>query len=411
MPKRRAIPALAILAATLAACFGSPTASPSSAPEASTTPEPAATATAVPSPTYTAVSSPPSQPAEGCMDIADIDMTDLEVGLGSVDADGNGGSDGISVGQIGALMNVTRITELSGQKRSVTPPAETAPRRRGQVLGGDEFVAFPSAWFEGHLNPQAMISAQVTLTLEGEPPLDLATRFIPGNVNFDQVAVTVPDASGSGVLAVSMVWADPCFRYEASLTNEVDVVPLAATAGCALELRSYYDQVSALLGGAMTVGATPVHAFSPRNQAKFMTVGNPGIDAFILYAFDRDEPAIVAEPGSVLKIAQASSDVTVGDAATMDVWTRASVAKAVKDYPPIGVITVISRTGARQSDGTFRLRVPEDPGRYVAGVEMSYDSRCSSGTLWFVVNIDVVAPTPSATPPIGTEPPASPSPA
>jgi hypothetical protein len=47
----------------------------------------------------------------------------------------------------------------------------------------------------------------------------------------------------------------------------------------------------------------------------------------------------------------------------------------------------------------------------VAGVEMSYDSRCSSGTLWFVVNIDVVAPTPSATPPIGTEPPASPSPA
>jgi hypothetical protein len=138
MPKRRAIPALAILAATLAACFGSPTASPSSAPEASTTPEPAATATAVPSPTYTAVSSPPSQPAEGCMDIADIDMTDLEVGLGSVDADGNGGSDGISVGQIGALMNVTRITELSDQKRSVTPPAETAPRRRGPILGGHE---------------------------------------------------------------------------------------------------------------------------------------------------------------------------------------------------------------------------------------------------------------------------------
>jgi hypothetical protein len=42
-----------------------------------------------------------------------------------------------------------------------------------------------------------------------------------------------------------------------------------------------------------------------------------------------------------------------------------------------------------QADGTFRLQVPTGEGRSVAGVELAYDSQCSSGTLWFVVNIDV----------------------
>ena len=43
----------------------------------------------------------------------------------------------------------------------------------------------------------------------------------------------------------------------------------------------------------------------------------------------------------------------------------------------------------------FKFRVKWD-GRYVAGVTLNYDSQCSSGALWFVVNIDVTAPTPAA---------------
>lgn len=401
MPKRRAIPALALLAATLAACYGAPIASPSAAQPsaAASTPVPTTTA-AVPSPspsvrpTFTQLPAP----ADGCLPIDQTDVADIEVSLGSVDANGNGGDIGISVGRLGAMLEVARVTELSGQGRSIAPPAGELHHERGLLLGGHEFVAFPSTWFDGHLNPQAMVSASVSMTLERQAPIGLPTRFVPGNENFDQFAVTVPDAAGAGVLSLALVWADPCFRYEASATIPVDVVPLSVTAGCALGSETYFDQVAALLDGSLRVGSTAVHAFSPMNEAKFLPWINPGIDSFIVYAFDPKDPAIVAAPGTVLRIEQVSSDISTGNDMTLNVWTRASVAKAISDYPPHGTVLVLSRTPVKQPDGTFRLRVPEDAGRYVAGVTLTYDSQCSSGALWFVVNIDVVAPTPTGSP-------------
>jgi hypothetical protein len=394
----------------LGACAAAPSASvepsgatpsgqPSAQPTAKATPAPTLGATLPPStPSLLPTGTPLPPPAVGCIAIDDANLADLEVSLGSVDADGNGGDIGISVGRVGAILDVTRITELSGQGRSIIPQADQKPRERGLLLGGHEFIAFPSAWFDGHVNPQAMIAATVTLTLDGQAPIDLPTRFVPGNVNFDQFAVTVPDAAGQGTLAMDLVWADPCFRYEASTAIPVDVVPLSVTAGCALEQNAYYDQVAALLSGSLRVGSTTARAFSPRNEAKFAPWINPGIDAFVVYAFDRDDPAIIAAPGTALTIAQVAPGITLGKDMTLDVWTRASVARAVKDYPPHGLTLVLSRTPVKQADGTFRLRVPQAPGRYVAGVTLSYDSQCSSGALWFIVNIDVVAPTPTAAP-------------
>jgi hypothetical protein len=348
--------------------------------------------------------------ATACLTIDQVDLAAIEITLASVDEQGNGGDQGILPGRAGAIMDVTRVTELTGAGRSATPPAHERPHDRGLVLGGHDFIVFPSTWFDGHVNPLAMISARVTLDLEGQSSIELPTRFVPGNENFDQVAVTVPDADGRGTLSMEFVWADPCYRYEASTTIPVDVVPLSATAGCALEGQAYFDQLRALLGGSLLVGSATVHAFSPRNEAKFGPWYNPGIDAFIVYAFDRDDPAIVAAPGSALTLAQASSDITIGNDMTLTVWTRASVAKAIKDYPPFGTVVVLSRTPVKQADGTFRLRVPQDPGRYVAGVELTYDSQCSSGTLWVIVNIDVVAPVATPAPSASAAPAGAPSP-
>jgi len=407
MPKRRLIPTLAILAASVAACFGAPNASPS---EATGSPEVTAAATVTPTPHRTLGSSPDHSatpqpwitppPGISCLSLDQVDLSKMEVSLASVDEQGNGGDQGILPGRATAFMDVTRVTELFRGQRSAVPPTHERPGSRGLVLGGHEFITFPSTWFDGHDNPQTMISASAELTLDGQAPRDLATRFVPGNENFDQVAVTVPDASGSATLAMTLVWADPCYRYEASTEIAVDVVPRAETVGCALEAQAYYDQLHALLDGSLEVSGTAVHAFSPRNEAKFFPEVNPGIDAFPLYAFDREEPAIIAAPGTTLTIAQASPEITLSDDMTLTVYTRASVAKAIQDYPPQGAVLVLSRTPARQADGTFRLRVPQETGRYVAVVTVSYDSHCSSGTLWFVANIDVVAPAsaPTATP-------------
>lgn len=318
-----------------------------------------------------------------------MDFSNLEVTLGSVDEDGNGGAWGISVGRTYTGLQLTRITEVGGGQRSVTPPHQDVFDEGGQILGGHEFVAFPSMTFDGHQNPQAMISAKVTLTPALGTPIVLPTRFIPGNVNFDQVAVTVPDMSGRAALAFDFVWADPCFRYEGSHALDVEVVPLSATNGCVLESPEYFDQVRELLRASIKVGSVVPDAFSPMNTGKFSLVQNEGIDAIILYAFDPAQAALKASPGAVLRVERVSPDLVLADQMQLRVWTRASVAKAVKSYPPEGAVLTLSRTPAKQADGSFKLRVPEAPGRYVATVELTYDSRCSSGTLWFVVNIDV----------------------
>jgi hypothetical protein len=158
-----------------------------------------------------------------------------------------------------------------------------------------------------------------------------------------------------------------------------------------LDSSGYFEQIGDLLRHSIEVNSVSQHAFSPFNTSKFAPFENPGIDAIIVYGFDPDEPSITAEAGTALRIERVSDELTLGNEMNLWVWTRPSVAKAIKDYPPEGSVLVLSRTPVKHADGTFRLRVPQDPGRYVAGVELTYDSQCSSGTLWFVVNIDVVA--------------------
>jgi hypothetical protein len=379
----RRLSSIALAALMLGGC-GTDVQSPSPSP-------PGSTAVATPGPTRTPVAPPAPSLPTGCSGIDKVDLAGIEVTFGSVDEDGNGGEIGFSLGPTSGEMQVTRLTDRAGQERCSTPPSPELLDQRGQILGGHEFITYPSTSFAGHSNPQAMLAAKVTLTLDGGAALDLPTRFIPGNENFDQVAITVPDVAGPGVLRLKFVWADRSFRYEGSSTIAVNVVPLSATEVCVLDSSGYFEQIGDLLRHSIEVNSVSQHAFSPFNTSKFAPFENPGIDAIIVYGFDPDKPSITAEAGTALRIERVSDELTLGNEMNLWVWTRPSVAKAIKDYPPEGSVLVLSRTPVKHADGTFRLRVPQDPGRYVAGVELTYDSQCSSGTLWFVVNIDVVA--------------------
>jgi hypothetical protein len=400
MPKPNRRTSLAILSLILAGCTSGPLATgttpapnATSAANASATGAAAATATlgttAPPAPSFPANTPLPTVSVCSQLDVAG--PVPVEADLGSVDPLGNGGVHGFSVGHVPTGLHVTSVTELFGSKRSLAVKPRELYDMRGQVLGDVEFVTFPSVWWEGHQNPQAMISAAVTLTLKGGSPLPLKTRFIPGNVNFDQVAVTVPDVSGPGTLSIELVWADPCFRYEAARTMTVDIVQRSQTVGCALDQTGYFDQVRDELSDAIHVGGSLVVAGSPFNEARYLPFSNPGIDAFILYAFDPEAPATIAEPGQLLRVENRSTAVRLSDLSYW-VWTRKSVVTAVADYPPLGVVEVAHRTPSLQADGSWRLRAPTEPGRYVVGLDLTFESACSSGTAWAAMNLTVPAP-------------------
>ena len=385
---------LAIAALLAAGCGATPKSPAASTPApslpaiASSSVAPATDSLAPPStPPPNPTLAPLATPAPGCIALDDGDLTGLEVDLSSVYPSGSGGFGGFSVGHVNGALQVTRIEELSGQRRSAVPPPRRFSNGRGLMLGGREFVTFPSTWFDGHSNPQAMIDAQVILTLDGASPIDLPTRFVAGNENFDQVAVTVPDVSGPGSVELAFVWADACFRYEAAGTIPVDVVPIARTAGCELDERLYWDQLHAVLDGAITVAGTTPSVGSAFNESKFAPYVNPGIDAFIGYMFDADAPELTVAPKSTIRIESGKPRVHLAEKLTVVIWTRRSIADAVKDYPPQGAVRVFEGRLERQADGTYELPVPDEPGRYVAALSVKFDSPCSTGTLWSVVNI------------------------
>ena len=382
---------IAITAFVVAGCSANPVGSvaPTGAVASPTT---TAWATSQPTTRPTVVSSePPSEPTltPGCSSLDDLDVAGIEVDLSSVYPNGDGGFGGFSVGIVHGALDVTRIAELSGQRRSVVPPPRGVTNGRGLVLGGRAFVTFPSTWFDGHQNPQAMIGARITLTLDDAAPIDLLTRIVPGNENFDQVEAKVPDLAGAGTVELSFIWADACFRYEATGTVPVDVVPLAETAGCELDEVRYWDQLDTVLDGSIRVGTLKPPAGSAFNEAKYAPYVNPGIDAFIGYMFDPHGPEQIVEAGSILRIEAAKPRVHLQKKLQAVTWTRRSLAAAVRDYPPKDVVRVFEGRLERVADGSFELRVPEEPGRYVVGLSVEFDSPCTNGTLWTVANIMV----------------------
>ena len=305
---------------------------------------------------------------------------------------------GGSIGHFGIDLLVTRIEQRSAQPVSVIPPTrELNNDGVGLVLGGHEFLTSPSYYYEGYNPPITMESATVTLTLDGAQPIALPTRFVPGNENFNQVAVSVPDVAGHGRLAISMTWTDKCFRLEASGSLRVGVVSTSTTAGCALEEDAYWKQLESVLYHPLTVNSREVRTISPFNDSKYTPNGSPGIDAFIAYMFDKDDPAFAAAPGSALRVEATNPALTLTDM-TLAVFTRQSIAQAVKDYPPHGTVLVLERTPARQADGSWRLRVPDAPGRYVAAMTFQFESKCTTGEIWAVVNVEVSAPPATAAP-------------
>jgi hypothetical protein len=386
------LPILAIAALLAAGCGATPQPSPTISPPPHPSPERSATPeqTATPGPSLP-IPTPVPRPAAGCSALDDVDLGRIEVDLSSLYPSGNGGFGGFSVGHVNAQLQVTRITELSGQQRSAVPQPRHLSNGAGQMLGGREFVTFPSTFFEGSIGPQSMVDARVTLSLAGTSPIDLPTRFVRGNRNFNQVAVTVPDVAGPGDVTVAFVCDDACFRYEASATIPLDVVPLERYAGCELDEDLYWDQLRALLDGSIMVDGTAPSVGSPFNESRFAPYVNPGIDAFMAYMFDADAPELIVASGGTLRIDnQKPRRLDLAGKLNVVVWTRRSIVKAITDYPPKGIVEISQVRLERQPDSSYQLPVPAEPGRYVVGLSVKFESRCTTGTLWSVVNVATV---------------------
>jgi hypothetical protein len=200
----------------------------------------------------------------------------------------------------------------------------------------------------------------------------------------------VPDVDAAASVDLGIEWRDRCFTYSAMTSlRDVQLVSTTTTAGCSMKKKSYFDDLTAALAAPVAVGSGEARLVSPVNEAKYLPLISAGIDAHPAYAWDREGATVTAQPGEILVVSRDQPGFELLGM-TSTVWTRRSVAEATTDWPPQAPLeVVVQATPAREPDGSFRLRVPDEPGRYVAALTFGFDWTCATGQAWAVFSLDV----------------------
>ena len=385
----RRIRTLATAAFVLAAC-GSSVTSPSAGPQASSNasspseaPSPAPTRSFPTFPSFTPF--PPID--ERCVPVENIEPASPFVNAAS------------SIGKFNLDMQVTRIEELTGRRHVAAPPVrELGNDGVGLLAGGHEFLTSPSTYFGGATGPIHMESAKVTLTLDGAPPVELSSRIVPGNENFDQFSIAVPDRSGSGTISMEFTWTDQCFRLDARGSIRVEVASTSEVGDCALEQQAAWDQLSALVASGMQFGDINARLGEAYADGTYTDMAVEGDGPYALALFDRAAPTLKVSPGAKIGMNALDPALSLYPLAARPVpfMKRSAVITWLADGGIYGggpepKVLWQSELSPRD-DGSIRITAPKSAARYVAAIDLAFEYACGTGVVVSGIGVDVVAP-------------------
>lgn len=304
-----------------------------------------------------------------------------------------------SIGRLRIDLQVTRIEELTGGRHVAVPPSRDLDNDSpGLLIGGHELLISPSGYFGGHQGPSRMEAATVTLTLDGAAPVDLAWRIVPGNENFDQFAVAVPDVAGSGRILVDFTWVDACYRLHARGSVPVRVASLALVGSCAIEREAAWAQLSALTERGLLFGDAKARLAWAWVEGTYADMSYEGDGPYALAMFDAQAPALKVAPGASIDMDAVDPGLALFPKAAWPIpfMRRDTVIAWLADGGIYGGgpdPKVLSQSELTPLDaGAIRMRAPEATGRYVASIALGFEYACGTGTVIAGFGIDVVAP-------------------
>jgi hypothetical protein len=367
---------VASLAMAVAGCgtaVPSPTASGSQSPTASASASLVAATTTAPTPTPTNA----PRPNTACRNPASL-FGDRPYFV-SVDAD---------PGRTHLELQVTGVEAAWDSTTRVVPQPRTIEEGNGGILiGGREFTIWPEGYYSGAAGPFSMVAATATMTVEGQAPLDLPVRIVPGNENFDQFAIGVPDGSGSARLDLALHWVDQCFRFAAEASQEVTIVPLATTQACHLEANQWADDLAGLFDNGITVDASSQRLFPIAFNARYVNEGTVGDPPSWAVEWKQHSGGITAAKGDWLEVSDTVKrrHLVVMDAA---LFRRADALKVANDSTE-AVSALWNHRPTPRADGSFRIPVAAELGRYVLVIRFTFTSTCLTGAATSAFSLDV----------------------
>ena len=356
------------------ASAAAPTTFPSEGPPAS----PTASATPVPP---TPQSSGPLTIESSCTDLYDFEVPRVEVNP--------------EIGRFYAEFAPHRL--VPREHPEVTFEVESAPEiNAGVLVGGHDLRMKVWVWYSydvhGEIGPLEVRGSGATLRADGHDPIDLDVDIAARDVDaalWDVVVHDVPDWDARASLELSFRWRDRCFTYAARTPIDgIKLVGTATTAGCGMTERRYEDDFSAALKAPLQVGSGTARIVSPWSKARYLPIDYPGIDVHPAFGWDRDAAPIVAAPDEILIVRREAPGFELLDMGAVG-WTRKNFVDQSDVWPP-KLEAVFHRSPERQPDGSFRLRVPSEPGRYVVTLSFPFDWTCGTGDVWSVFSLDVV---------------------
>jgi hypothetical protein len=248
--------------------------------------------------------------------------------------------------------------------------------------------------------PIELVSLHLTVHTEGQQGLPIPIRWERrGVVTWDVVASGVPDVDGIASVEFAAEWTDRCFTYSGhARLDGVTLFSTTTTAGCRIspDQDMFWDELNDTFGDPIFVDGQPVDVFWQKAEARYVPVGGPGGDSAPAYAsWDRTAAPVVADPSAVLRVAQSTPEFELLTMMSY-FYDRADIIDALKvlgqTYPPPNPAAVFHREPPRQADGSFNLRVPKSPGRYMAWLDFTFSSRCATGRAWSVFSLTVQDP-------------------
>ena len=271
--------------------------------------------------------------------------------------------------------------------RIVPEPRTLVVDDSGLLLGGHEFTIWPAAVREYASNPQVMVAASSTLTPEGGTPIPLGVRIVPGNKNFDQFAIAIPDLDGRAQLDLHVQWKDQCFVFTATASQAVTVVPLSATRTCHLDQDHWIDDLAGVFDQGITVDSTMQRIFPIDLNARFANQGAGGDPPNFAVDWKAHPGGVSVAPGARLEIYDGAT-TRHSTAVDAELFTRADMLRVAADeaamVSPIWTLTPNPRT-----DGSFSIKAPSAAGRYVLEVRFDFTSTCLTGVATSVFSVDV----------------------
>lgn len=376
----------AAMALVLAACSNavtSPLPSPltsAKAPSPSLAPSPAPTGTFPTFPSFTPF--PPID--ERCVPVENIEPASPFVNAVS------------SIGKLFLDMQVTRIEELTGRRRVATPPARALDNDGvGLLVGGHEFLISPATYFGGATGPIHMESAKVTLALDGAAPVELSSHIVPGNEDFDQFSVAVPDLSASGTISMEFTWTDQCFRLAADGSIRVELASTSKVGDCALERQAAWDQLSALVASGLQLGDIKAKFAWARAEGTYTDMAYEGDGPYALALFDAAAPTLKVSPGATIAMHALDPALSLYPLAASPVpfMERSAVIHWLADGGIYGdgpepKVLWQSELSPRD-DGSIRITAPKTAARYVAAIDLGFEYACGTGVVIAGIGVDV----------------------